>query len=205
MTTMNGTTSRQAQTPPALRPLVRSVRSPQPNSHKGAMTGRTHDTLSDNIRTQSIELLNRYLAASIDLRAQVKHAHWNTRGAAFIAVHELFDKVAAATDVYCDAIAERASAQGGTAHGTVQVAAGRSFLVPCAVGVADEKLPIEAISGAPASFGDYTRKAVEEAASRGDPGTAHLFAEVSRGIDHQLWLVESHSNPEPASRANGFG
>ena len=169
------------------------------------MINRTHNTLSDNIRAQSIELLNRYLAASIDLRAQVKHAHWNTRGAAFIAVHELFDKVAAAADVYCDAIAERASALGGTAHGTVQVAAGRSFLVPYPVGVADEKLHVEAISGALASFGDYARKAVGEAASRGDPGTADLFAGVSRGIDHQLWLVESHCNPEPASRANGSG
>ena len=169
------------------------------------MTNRTHNTLSDNIRAQSIELLNRYLAASIDLRAQVKHAHWNTRGTAFIAVHELFDKVAAATDVYCDAIVERASALGGTAHGTVQVAAGRSFLVPYAVGVADEKLHIEAISGALASFGDYARKAIDEAASRGDPGTADLFAGVSRGIDHQLWLVESHLKPESASRANGSG
>ena len=205
MTTMNGTVSRQPQTPPALRPIGRSVWSPQTNSHKDTMISRTLNTLSDNIRAQSVDLLNRYLAASIDLRAQVKHAHWNTRGAAFIAVHELFDKVAAATDVYCDQIAERAAALGGTALGTVQVAAGRSFLVPYAVGIADQKLHIEAISGALASFGEYARKAVDEAASRGDPGTADLFAGVSRGIDHQLWLVESHFNPEADSRANGSG
>jgi len=203
MTTGNGMASHGARTPPALRPLRHPVWSSQPRSHRDAMTIRTHNTLSDNVRTQSVELLNRYLAASIDLRAQVKHAHWNTRGAAFIALHELFDKVAAAADVYCDQIAERAAALGGTAHGTVQVAAGRSFLVPYSVGIADEKLHIEAIAGALASFGEYARKAVEEAASRGDPGTADLFAGVSRGIDHQLSLVGSHFNPEPASLADG--
>ena len=30
----------------------------------------THNTLSENIRAQSVELLNKHLAASIDLQAQ---------------------------------------------------------------------------------------------------------------------------------------
>jgi starvation-inducible DNA-binding protein len=55
----------------------------------------THNTLSENIRTQSVELLNKHLAAAIDLHAQVKQAHWNVRGPSFIAIHELFDKVSA--------------------------------------------------------------------------------------------------------------
>ena len=55
----------------------------------------THNTLSENIRAQSVELLNKHLAASIDLQAQVKQAHWNVRGPSFIAVHQLFDTVAA--------------------------------------------------------------------------------------------------------------
>ena len=209
MAIMNGT-SHPARTTAALRPLAhitppgaRIVVSPLPSSPKDTMINRTHNTLSENVRAQSIELLNRYLAASIDLRAQLKHAHWNVRGAAFIAVHELFDKVAAATDGYADTIAERAAALGGTAHGTVQFASERSFLVPSVVGVAEEKPHIEAISGALASFGEYTRKAIDEVALWGDFGTADLFTEVSRSVDHQLWLVESHSKPESASRANG--
>jgi hypothetical protein len=52
---------------------------------------RTSNTLSENIRFKSAELLNRHLAAAIDLHAQVKQAHWNVRGPAFIAIHELFD------------------------------------------------------------------------------------------------------------------
>ncbi len=48
----------------------------------------THNTLSENIRAKSVELLNKHLAAAIDLHGQVKQAHWNVRGPAFIAVHE---------------------------------------------------------------------------------------------------------------------
>ena len=55
----------------------------------------THNTLSQNIRAQSIELLNKHLAAAIDLHGQTKQAHWNVRGPNFIAIHELFDKVSA--------------------------------------------------------------------------------------------------------------
>ncbi len=52
----------------------------------------TRNTLSENIRAQSVELLNKHLAAAIDLHAQVKQAHCTVRGPAFIAIHELFDK-----------------------------------------------------------------------------------------------------------------
>src|SRR5580704_12246814 len=99
---------------------------------------QTSNTLSENIRSKSAELLNRHLAAAIDLHAQVKQAHWNVRGPAFIAIHELFDKVADVVEEYSDKIAERAGTLGGTAEGTVQIAAGRSFLDPYPLGVADE-------------------------------------------------------------------
>jgi len=67
----------------------------------------THNTLSESIRAQSVELLNKHLAAAIDLHAQVKQAHWNMRGPGFIAVHELFDKVSEEVENYSDLIAER--------------------------------------------------------------------------------------------------
>ena len=62
----------------------------------------THNTLSENVRTQTAELLNRHLAAAIDLHGQLKQAHWNVRGPNFIAVHELFDKVAEEAESYSD-------------------------------------------------------------------------------------------------------
>jgi starvation-inducible DNA-binding protein len=156
---------------------------------------QTHNTLSENIRSQSVELLNKHLAAAIDLHGQVKQAHWNVRGPAFIAVHELFDRVATQVQSYSDMIAERAGGLGGTAYGTIQSAAERSFLVPYQLGIATDKEHVFAISGTLAAFGQSARGAISEATLSGDADTADLFTEVSRGIDHQLWLVESHATP----------
>jgi starvation-inducible DNA-binding protein len=151
---------------------------------------RTPNTLSENIRFKAAEMLNRHLAAAIDLHAQVKQAHWNLRGPAFIAVHELLDKVAEAVGDYSDTIAERAGALGATAEGTIHVAVQRSFLEQYKLGVADEKSHLAAVTAALAAFGDSARKAIDETAAFGDQDTSDVFTEVSRGIDYQLWLVE---------------
>jgi starvation-inducible DNA-binding protein len=156
----------------------------------------THNTLSENIRAQSVELLNKHLAAAIDLHAQVKQAHWNVRGPNFIAIHELFDKVAAAVEDYSDMIAERAGGLGGVANGTVQVAAENSFLIPYPLRIADCSEHVFAVSSALAAFGQSARDAIGQAAAYADADTADMFTEVSRGIDRQLWFVESHRNPK---------
>ena len=122
----------------------------------------------------------------------MKQAHWNVRGPTFIAIHELFDKVADVVEEYSDKIAERAGTLGGTADGTVQIAAGRSFLERYQLGVADEKAHIAAVTAALASFGESARNAIDESDQFGDIDTSDLFTEVSRGMDYQLWLVESH-------------
>ena len=156
----------------------------------------THNTLRPKIRTQSVELLNKHLAAAIDLHAQVKQAHWNVRGPGFIAIHELFDKVADEVEDVSDMIAERARALGGDALGTIQGAAARSFLVPYTLKVADVAEHVFAVSGALAAFGQSTREAIDLAAKFGDAATADLFTQVTRGLERQLWFVESHAPPK---------
>ena len=163
----------------------------------------TRNTLSANIRPQSVELLNKHLAAAIDLHGQMKQAHWqmkqahwNVRGPNFIAIHTLFDQVAGKVEAYSDLIAERARGLGGAAEGTIQVAARLSFLLAYPLGVADEQEHVFAVSGALAAFGESVREGVDHAAASGDADTADLLTEVSRGVDQQLWLVESHATPQ---------
>ncbi|HVI91718.1 MAG TPA: DNA starvation/stationary phase protection protein Dps [Dongiaceae bacterium] len=159
---------------------------------------RTKNTLSENIRAKSIGVLNAHLAAAIDLHGQVKQAHWNVRGDGFIAIHELFDKVATELIDFYDSIAERVGALGGTAEGTSQTAVKKSFLKPYAHGVADTKTHIDAVTSALSEFGTSVRKAIDETADFGDADTADLFTGISRGIDQQIWLIESHLVPSPA-------
>lgn len=156
---------------------------------------QTHNTLSENIRTQSVAALNKHLAAAIDLHGQIKQAHWNVRGPNFIAIHKLFDDVAEVVLGASDLLAERAAGLGGTAEGTVQVATAKSFLIPYELGVADEAKHVFAVSAALAAFGQAVRDAAGISATQGDTTTADLFTEISRGIDQQLWFVESHRVP----------
>jgi starvation-inducible DNA-binding protein len=161
----------------------------------------TKNTLPEPVRAQSVALLNKHLAAAIDLHGQAKQAHWNVRGPGFIAVHELFDKVSEVVEGYSDMMAERAGGLGGTAHGTIQSAAEHSYLVPYDLGIADEQSHIFAVSASLAAFGQALRDAVAAATAFGDLDTADLFTELSRGIDKQLWFVESHLPPK-SSTAN---
>jgi starvation-inducible DNA-binding protein len=164
---------------------------------------KTHNTLSEEIRIQSVELLNLHLAAAIDLHAQMKQAHWNVRGPGFIAIHELFDKVSAQVEDFSDLIAERAAGLGGTANGTIQVATKKSFLIPYPLGVADELQHLFAVSGALAAFGSSIIEAIEKSTKIGDVTTADLFTEISRGVDQQLWFVESHLAPKKIDPSRG--
>jgi starvation-inducible DNA-binding protein len=156
---------------------------------------KTANTLSKNIRAKSVAVLNRHLAASIDLHAQVKQAHWNVRGPTFIAIHELFDKVADAIEEYSDTIAERAGALGGAAEGTIQIAVEHSFLHRYKLGIDAAEAHIAGVTAALATFGESLRNAIDETAAFGDADTSDVFTEISRGVDQQLWLVESHRQP----------
>lgn len=156
---------------------------------------KTHNTLSEEIRVQSVELLNLHLAAAIDLHAQMKQAHWNVRGPGFIAIHELFDRVSTEVENFSDLLAERAAGLGGTANGTIQVAVKNSFLVHYPLGVADEAKHLFAVSAALAAFGGSIIEAIAKSTEIEDPTTADLFTEISRGIDLQLYFVESHFSP----------
>ena len=60
-----------------------------------------------------------------------------------------------------------------------------------------------AVSGTLAAFGQSAREAIDQAATFGDADTADLFTEISRGIDHQLWFVESHIAPKKSPQRTG--
>lgn len=140
-----------------------------------------------------VDLLNQHLADVLDLGLQAKQAHWNVKGPNFIALHELFDKIAEALEEYTDDIAERAVALGGVALGTAQIISKISRLPAYPVNATSGKEHIAALSGALAKFGKVARAAIDIAAKAGDADTADLFTGVSRGVDKLLWMVEAHA------------
>jgi starvation-inducible DNA-binding protein len=148
--------------------------------------------LSDNIRLGSSSLLNAALATAIDLQTQMKQAHWNVKGENFIQLHELFDTITEIVEEYVDTIAERITALGAVALGTARVASAQSLLPEYPLEAAAGKEHLKAVAERLAIFGKQVRASIDDATELNDADTADVFTEVSRGIDKQLWFVESH-------------
>ncbi len=152
----------------------------------------TRNSLAANVRVEITELLNARLADAIDLGAQSKHAHWNVKGPSFIALHELFDKVAESIEEQIDTIAERITALGGRAHGTLASVARRSSLRPYPEDITEGLAHVDALSAALADYGAKLRAAIDAADRIGDADTADLFTGISRETDKYLWFLEAH-------------
>ena len=152
----------------------------------------TRNDLSAKARAKVTTLLNGRLADALDLQMQARQAHWNVKGPQFIALHELFDQLAGELDGHVDEMAERITALGGIAEGTVQAVAGRSKLDAYPLDIAEGRAHLDALAAAYARFGKAVRKAIAESARAGDADTSDLFTGISRSTDKGLWLLEAH-------------
>jgi len=160
---------------------------------KTARMFETRNDLDVESREKLVTLLNARLADTFDLYSQLKQAHWSVRGSDFIQLHELYDTIAESVLVFVDELAERATALGGLATGTVRMAADATSL---------DEYPLDAIAGEDtvrvvadrlAAYGASVREAIEVTDSDlGDMDTSDLFVEISRAIDKHLWFVEAH-------------
>jgi starvation-inducible DNA-binding protein len=152
----------------------------------------TRIDLPAKARTAATKLLNARLADALDLEAATKQAHWNVKGPHFIALHKLFDELHSNVEEHVDTIAERVTALGGVAHGTVQAAARASSLEPYPEDISDGRAHLEALADRLADFGKKARAAIAQAAALGDADTSDLFTAVSRDVDKYLWFLEAH-------------
>lgn len=143
-------------------------------------------------REQVIELLNKTLAASLDLKTQVKQAHWNVKGTDFYQLHELFDEIAGELEEFIDLFAERITALAGLAKGTARTAAKESILPEYPFDILDGKDHVTALADRFAPYAKHLREAIAKTADLGDADTSDIYTEVSRTIDKRLWFLEAH-------------
>lgn len=157
-----------------------------------ARTYKTSVSIDVAVRGEMIGILNQQLADSLDLYSQSKQAHWNVKGMEFIALHKLFDDVAAAVEEIVDTIAERVTALGADAQGTVRMSAANSTLpeFPSDLdsGEAFVKVMVERVS----AFSNSSRESASKALDAKDEATADVFVEITREMDKLLYFLESH-------------
>jgi starvation-inducible DNA-binding protein len=153
---------------------------------------KTRIDLPARTRTAVCKVLNERLSDLIDLKLQTKQAHWNVKGPSFIALHELFDEIAAVLEPLIDVTAERITTLGGVAEGTVPVIAKRSSLPNYPLNISAGLDHVDTLATSFAVAAKATRKSIDEADELGDADTADLFTGASRELDKQLWFLEAH-------------
>jgi len=156
----------------------------------------TRIDIPPEIRSQVIEMLNQTLATTLDLKTQVKQAHWNVKGINFYQLHQLFDEIATQLEEYIDLIAERVTALGGVAMGTIRIAASQSVLLEYPFDIVDGKDHVIALADRMAPYAKVVRAAINQAIELEDADTADLYTEISRTIDKHLWFLEAHLQAE---------
>jgi starvation-inducible DNA-binding protein len=152
---------------------------------------RKNNALPEEQQAKLIELLNRRLADAIDLQLQSRQAYWNVKGPNFMALRELFNKIAEGVEEYADLIAERIVQLGGAAKGTAHAVVDRTSLDGYRLATADGNGHIDALSTTLTDFGRHVRYASEQASELQDADTADIFTEIARGIDKWLWFVQT--------------
>ena len=153
----------------------------------------TKNNIPADTRTKAVAILNQVLADLTDLYSQSKQAHWNVRGRLFFTLHKLFDELAESVEEHIDPLAERITALGGIATGTVRQVAALSTLPEFPSAQADDLAYVTALGERFAHAASAARNAIDDTATLGDADTADLLTGLSQDLDKGLWFLEAHT------------
>lgn len=156
----------------------------------------SHRDLPPRVVHAVLPLLQRHLTHTLDLFAQLKQAHWSVREPQFIALHEMFDRMAEKMEDASDEIAERTAALGGHPDGRVQTTARDTTLYEYPLAARQGMDHLRALAGSVAMRAHALRGDIDAATAAGDPDTADLSTGLSRQADKRLWFIEAHLETE---------
>ncbi len=152
----------------------------------------TRQSIQERERMDLVNMLNQTLASTSDLYAQLKHAHWNIKGPQFIAMHKLFDEIAEEVEGHVDTIAERITALGGTAFGTIQDVVKNTQLRVLPNNVFTLEQLLEHITHNFAILSELARECMDRSEELDDMATNDVYVDLARSLDKNLWFLEAH-------------
>ncbi|WP_078014108.1 Dps family protein [Hymenobacter sp. CRA2] len=189
------------------QPLVQPILNQQrdavaPLQKFGTVAQRLPIGLSEQVRQESVTMLNQLLADTITLRDMYKKHHWQVVGPTFYQLHLLYDKHYEEQSELVDTIAERIQILGGVA---VAMAADVAELTSIPRPPKDrEEAPVQVSRLLEAhqimlkNCHDFAKRADDS----GDDGTNDLVvSDVMRTNEMQVWFVSEHVVNTPLAKA----
>ncbi|WP_400190477.1 Dps family protein [Hymenobacter sp. B81] len=199
----NPTTTVARRAAPAVQPVLnQQENAPRPLQRFGTVSQRLPIGLNEQVRQQSVDMLNQLLADTITIRDMYKKHHWQVVGPTFYQLHLLYDKHYEEQSELVDSIAERIQILGGIALAMgADVAEASSIPRPPRD---REEAPIQVSRLLQAH--EIILKQCHDYASRaddaGDDGTNDLVvSEVLRTNEMQVWFLSEHLVDTPLARS----
>ena len=154
--------------------------------------------LPEASREQMGAALNVSLAALLALYADLKLAHWNSKGPNFIALHKFFDKLSDEVLDRADTIAERIIGLGVPALGAVRTVAGSS--VASYPEQFDDALDhVRKLLTVYTLAHDALRQARNVAIKVDDRESTKILDDLSTDLEHDVALLRPHVETPPAA------
>jgi starvation-inducible DNA-binding protein len=160
--------------------------------------------LSDDVRKESVAMLNATLADVFTIRDMYKKHHWQVSGPTFYQLHLLFDKHHNEQVELVDLLAERIQALGGVSLAMSADIAEATHIPRVPKGREDVSTQISRLLEAHSILLQEVRKAARKASESGDDGTNDvLVSEVIRTNEQQVWFLAEHLKNVPLLSRDG--
>ncbi|MVN77639.1 DNA starvation/stationary phase protection protein [Hymenobacter sp. HMF4947] len=186
-----------------VQPLLnQQLKAPEPIQRFGTVSQRLPVVLTDEVRLDSVNMLNQLLADTMVLRDLYKKSHWQVMGPTFYQLHLLFDAHYEKQSELVDTIAERIQMLGGV---TVALAFDVAEMTSIPRAPRDrEEVPvmISRLLQAHQIILKQCHDIAKRAADTGDDGTNDLaVSDVMRENEQEVWFVSEHLVDAPLLRA----
>ena len=147
--------------------------------------------IKDNVRTQSVSVLNQLLADTMTLRDLYKKHHWQMSGPSFYQLHLLLDKHYAEQAALVDVVAERVMTLGGISVAMAADIAEATKIARPPKGREDVPTQLTRLLEAHELILLESHEAAAAAAASGDDGTNDMVNRFMQYKEKNTWMLRS--------------
>ncbi len=182
--------------------LNQQIHAPAVTQRFGTVSQRLPIGLADDVRLDSVRMLNQLLADTMSIRDLYKKSHWQVTGPTFYQLHLLFDKHYEEQSELVDTIAERIQILGGVAIAMAHDVAENTLIPRPPRDREEAPIQISRLLEAHQIILRECHEIAKKADESGDDGTNDLaVSDVMRTNELQVWFVSEHIVDSPLVQA----